>query len=104
MDKYILKLYITGQTHRSNKAMSNLKEICEKELDNRFEIKIIDVLQEPDLAESEKIFVTPTLIKEIPLPIRRIIGDLSDKDKVLMGLDIIKTWEDGNNDKTQRGS
>ncbi len=97
MDKYILKLYITGQTSRSEKAISNLKEICEKDLSDKYTIKIIDVLQQPDLAEDEKIFVTPTLIKEIPPPIRRIIGDLSNKDKVIVGLDIVQVNENKNN-------
>jgi len=86
--KHLLKLYITGQTPRSERAVRNLQQICESELAGRYEIQIIDVLERPQLAEDERIMATPTLIKELPLPLRRIIGDLSDKEKVLLGLDL----------------
>lgn len=86
--KYLLKLYITGQTPRSERAVRNLRQICESELAGRYEIQIIDVLERPQLAEDERIMATPTLIKELPPPLRRIIGDLSDKEKVLLGLDL----------------
>ncbi len=86
--KHLLKLYITGQTPRSERAVRNLQQICERELAGRYEIQIIDVLERPQLAEDERIMATPTLIKELPLPLRRIIGDLSDKEKVLLGLDL----------------
>lgn len=87
-DKFLLKLYITGQTPRSERAVRNLRQICESELAGRYEIEIIDVLEMPQLAEDERIMATPTLIKELPPPLRRIIGDLSDKEKVLLGLDL----------------
>jgi circadian clock protein KaiB len=86
--KFLLKLYITGRTQRSERAVRNLRKICDEELDERYEIRIIDVLERPQLAEDEKIMATPTLIKELPPPLRRIIGDLSDKDRVLLGLDL----------------
>ncbi len=89
MASYQLKLYITGKTPRSEAALRNLREICEKELKGDYEITVIDVLENPQLAEEEKIMVTPTLIKELPPPLRRIIGDLTDREKALLGLDII---------------
>ncbi|MBE9216860.1 circadian clock KaiB family protein [Plectonema cf. radiosum LEGE 06105] len=85
---YILKLYVTGDTPRSNKAISNLNELCQANLANQFKIIIVDVLKQPDIAEKEKIIVTPTLVKESPFPQMRIIGDLSDVETVLMGLGI----------------
>jgi circadian clock protein KaiB len=87
--KYLLKLYITGQTPNSIRAMENLKRICEEELKDQYEIKVIDVLKEPQLAEDDKIIATPTLIKALPAPIGKIIGNLSDKEKVLLGLDMV---------------
>jgi len=88
VDKFILKLYITGQTPKSGRAAVNIRRICEEELKGRYELVIIDVLERPQLAEDEKILATPTLIKELPPPLRRVIGDLSDTAKVLIGLDI----------------
>jgi len=87
-NKYLLKLYIAGRTPRSEKSIASLREICERELAGRYELTIIDILERPQLAEDEKILATPTLIKELPPPMRRIIGDLSDVDKVLVGLDL----------------
>jgi circadian clock protein KaiB len=88
---YILKLYVTGRTPRAEKAIANLRRICEEELHGQYELNIIDVLEHPQLAEDEKILATPTLIKRLPPPLRRVIGDLSDKEKVLLGLDV---WPD----------
>lgn len=85
-EKYLLKLFVTGRTPRAEQAIVNLQRICENELGGRYEVLIIDVRERPELAEQAKILATPTLIKELPLPIRRIIGDLSDKEKVLAGL------------------
>lgn len=87
--KYVLKLYVTGQTPNSLRAITNLKNILAKEFKGVYELKIIDVTKNPQLAEAEKILATPMLSRVLPLPIRRIIGDLSDKDKVLLGLDLI---------------
>ncbi len=88
MSNYLLKLYVTGQTSRSRRAIDNLRRICEEELRGKYEMHVIDVLERPQLAEDEKILATPTVVKELPMPIRRIIGDLSDADKVLLGLDL----------------
>jgi circadian clock protein KaiB len=86
---YLLKLYITGQTPNAIRALENLKKICEDELDEEYEIKVIDILKEPQLAEDDRIIATPTLVKTLPAPLSKIIGDLSDKEKCLIGLDII---------------
>ncbi|KOR35661.1 MULTISPECIES: circadian clock KaiB family protein [Planktothricoides] len=86
--KYLLKLYITGDSPRSQRAIANLMRICDQELSNQYELKIIDVLEQPDVAENEKIMVTPTLIKQLPPPLQRIIGDMSKTELVLLGLDI----------------
>jgi circadian clock protein KaiB len=89
-NKYILRLYITGTTSRSILAITNLKKICEEYLEGRYELEVIDLYQKPYLAKDEQIIAAPTLIKKLPLPFRRIIGDMSNKEKVLMGLDLIK--------------
>ena len=89
MEKVILKLYITGHTITSRRAIANLRRICKEDLDDSYDILIIDVLERPQLAEDEKILATPTLIRELPPPLRRIIGDLSDRQKVLLGLDLV---------------
>ncbi|NJN45671.1 MAG: circadian clock protein KaiB [Candidatus Competibacteraceae bacterium] len=89
MSDYLLKLYITGKSPRTDRAIANMRQICERELDNQYNLIIIDVLEQPELAEQAKIIATPTLIKELPPPLRRVIGDLSDKEKVLLGLDIV---------------
>ena len=86
--KYVLKLYVTGQTLSSQKAIKNLENIIKHELRGLYQLKVIDVLKEPRLAEEDKILATPTLTKILPRPIRRIIGDLSDKESVLLGLDL----------------
>jgi circadian clock protein KaiB len=88
MNKYLLKLYITGRTPRSERAIANLRRICEEELASQYEMVIIDILERPQLAEDEKILATPMLIKQLPPPLRRIIGDLSDTEKVILGLDL----------------
>ena len=87
--KYFLKLFVTGQTPRAELAIENLRRICEEEFSNEYELIVVDILKRPQLAEDEKILATPTVIKELPPPIRRIIGDLSEKEKVLLGLDLV---------------
>jgi circadian clock protein KaiB len=87
-NKYLLRLFITGRTPKAERCITNLQAICEKDLGGLYELEIIDVLERPQLAEDEKILATPTLIKELPPPIRRLIGDLSDVEKVLLGLDL----------------
>ncbi len=87
-DKVLLKLYITGHTPRSEQAIANLRRICEEKLRDQYDLDIIDILDQPDLAEQEKILATPTLIRLAPPPVRRLIGDLSDTEKVMMGLSL----------------
>jgi len=89
-DKYILRLYITGTTQRSALSIINLNKICEEYLEGRYELEVIDLYQKPFLAKDEQIIATPTLIKKLPLPFRRIIGDMSNIEKVLLGLDLKK--------------
>jgi len=84
MKEYILKLYVTGQTPRAERAIANLRRLCEHEFAGRYEIEVIDVLEHPELAEQERILATPTLVRFLPPPLRRVIGDLSDSDKVLL--------------------
>ncbi len=88
MDKVLLKLYVTGQTPKTERAIANLRRICEEDLGGQYEMAVIDVLERPQLAEDEKILATPTLVKMLPPPLRRVIGDLSDTEKVLLGLDM----------------
>ncbi|HST07093.1 MAG TPA: circadian clock KaiB family protein [Gemmatimonadaceae bacterium] len=88
LSKYILTLYVTGNSPRTRIAIDNLNRICAEELDGRYELEIIDVLENPQRAEDERILATPTLIKQLPPPLRRVIGDLSDKEKVLLGLEV----------------
>ena len=86
---YRLRLFITGRSSHSLRAIENLRRICERELSGSYEVEVIDVLENPRLAEDEKIMATPTLVKCQPEPTRKIIGDLSDREKVLLGLDLI---------------
>jgi circadian clock protein KaiB len=88
-ERYRLVLFVSGSTPRSLRAIQNIKKLCEERLHGRYTIDVIDAYQHPDHLQPEHILVTPTLIKKLPLPIRRIVGDLSDKERVLMGLDII---------------
>ena len=93
MEKIELTLYITGETPRSKKAITALQEICKGELEGKVELQIIDIQKSPELAEDEKIIATPTLMKEVPPPLRRLIGELADKERVLLGLDLINFIE-----------
>lgn len=86
--KYVLKLYVTGQTANSAKAIENLKDILKNGLGDLYKLKVIDVVKNPQLAEDDKILATPALVRVLPSPVRKIIGDLSDKEKVLLGLDL----------------
>ncbi len=86
--KYVLKLYVTGQTANSAKAIENLKDVLKNGLGNLYKLKVIDVVKNPQLAEEDKILATPALVRVLPPPVRKIIGDLSDKEKVLLGLDL----------------
>ncbi|ETZ20383.1 KaiB 1 [Pedobacter sp. V48] len=84
-----LRLYIAGKTPKSVSALSNLKKYCEEHLRGKYKIEVIDLLEKPQLAEGDQIFAVPTLVRKVPVPIRKIIGDLSNEEKVLVGLNII---------------
>jgi circadian clock protein KaiB len=88
-ERYILKLYVTGLTTRSARTVENLQNFCYKHLAGRYELQVIDIYQQPELARSEQIVAVPTLIKKLPLPLRRLIGDMSDEERVLIGLDLL---------------
>lgn len=88
--RYSLRLYVAGMTQQSVQAVANIKKICEENLRGRYELKVIDLYQQPQLAQGEQIIALPTLIKKLPLPLRRIIGDLSNTERVLVGLDLMK--------------
>lgn len=92
-EKYILRLFVTGTTPRSIQAMAAIRKICEENLRGRYELEIIDVYQQPDLARTEQIIAAPTLIKKLPVPLRRFIGDMSDTERILVGLDLKKKTE-----------
>jgi circadian clock protein KaiB len=85
---YVLKLYITGVTPRATRAIINIRQICEEHLQGHYELEVIDVSQHPALAEGEQIIAAPTLIKKLPLPLRRFIGDMSQTQRILLGLDL----------------
>ncbi len=85
---YSLRLYVAGQTPKSVMALRNLKQICEEHLLGRYEIEIIDLLENPQLAQGDQILALPTLVRRLPEPIKKIIGDLSNKERVLVGLDL----------------
>jgi circadian clock protein KaiB len=86
--KYVLRLYINGSTLKSTLAVKNIKQVCEQHLHGRYDLEIIDIFQQAHLARDEQIVAVPTLIKRLPRPLRRLIGDLSDLNKVLFGLDL----------------
>jgi circadian clock protein KaiB len=89
-DKWILRLYVAGTTPQSVSAIANIKEICEEHLKGRYDLEVIDLYKNPGLAKGEQIIAAPTLIKKLPLPLRRLIGDLSRTERVLVGLDIME--------------
>ena len=85
---YVLRLYIAGTTQASSRSVETLRAICEEHLKGRYELQVVDVFQQPVLAKDEQIIAVPTLIKKLPAPIRRIVGDLSNEHRVLVGLDL----------------
>jgi len=87
-DRCILKLYVAGQSPKSVNAIANIKRICEENLKGRYDLDVIDLYQQPQLAQGEQIIALPTLTRKIPAPLRRIIGDMSNTERVLVGLDI----------------
>lgn len=86
--RFYLRLYVAGQTPKSLRAFANLRRICEEHLGNRYEIEVLDLLENPQLAAGDQILAIPTLVRRLPPPITRIIGDLSDTERVLVGLDL----------------
>ena len=90
-EKYLLRLYVTGATPRSTRAILNIKSICEEHLRGRYDLEVIDIYQQPVLAKGEQIVAAPTLIRYLPAPLRRFIGDMSKTEKILVGLDLRPT-------------
>ena len=86
--RYILQLYITGQTPRSLQSVENLRALCDKYLPGQFDLEVIDIYQQPAMAKEGQIIAAPTLVKSMPLPLRRLVGDFSDKERVILGLDL----------------
>jgi circadian clock protein KaiB len=86
--EYVLRLYVAGTTSKSVRAVANIKEICESSLKNRYDLEVIDIYQQPVLVKGEQIIAAPTLVKKLPLPLRKFIGDMSDTERILVGLDL----------------
>jgi circadian clock protein KaiB len=86
---YVLRLYVAGQTPKSMTALANLKKICEAHLAGRYKLQVVDLLENPTLARGDQILAIPTLVRELPLPVRKILGDLSNTERVLIGLDLV---------------
>ena len=101
-ERYILRLYVAGVTPASTLAIMNIKKICEENLKGRYELTVVDVYQQPVLAKDEQILAAPTLIKKLPLPIRRFIGDMSNKERILVGLDLRPKGEPPEKKKSSR--
>ncbi|MGZ5028264.1 MAG: circadian clock KaiB family protein [Methylobacter sp.] len=99
--RYILKLYITGTTPRSRKAIVNIRKLCEEHLQGRYDLEVVDISEQPSLAEGEQIVAAPTLIKKLPLPLRRFIGDMSQTERILLGLDLRKVNDCGSSPKSR---
>jgi circadian clock protein KaiB len=87
-EKWILRLYVAGKTPKCVTAFKNLKKICEDQLNGKYEIEVIDLIENPQLSREHQILAIPTLVRKLPVPVRKIIGDLSDTEKVLVGLDL----------------
>ena len=90
-ERYVLRLYVTGMTTRSARAVKNLQAICDQYLHGRYDLEVIDIYQQPVLLIGEQIIAAPTLVKKLPLPMRRIIGDMSNRERVLLGLDLVRS-------------
>lgn len=88
-ERYVLRLFIAGMTSRAGRAIENVRAICDKYLTGRYDLEVIDIYQQPGLAKGEQIIAAPTLIKKAPLPFRRIIGDMSNSERLLAGLDMV---------------
>jgi circadian clock protein KaiB len=93
--KYILRLYVTGSSGRSLRAVHNLKKLCEEHLPDDYDLEVIDIYQNPSAAREEQIIAAPTLVKELPQPLRKFVGDLSNTQKILLGLDLYQRQDNG---------
>jgi len=93
--RYVLRLYVTGKTPRSTKAVENLRAICDEYLEGRYDLEVIDIYQQPALLAGEQIIAAPTLIRKLPLPTRRLVGDMSNRARVLVGLDLVPVRGEG---------
>jgi circadian clock protein KaiB len=93
--KYVLRLYIAGVSPRSSQAVQNIKRICDEHLEGRYDLQVIDILQHPVLAAGEQILAAPTLIKKLPPPLRRFIGNMANVEKILLGLDLQTVEKEG---------
>ena len=91
--KLVLRLFVTGTTPRSLRAIQNIRDLCEKTLHGRYDLEVIDIYQHPEAVKPDQVVVTPTLVKRLPLPVRRLIGDLSNTDRVLVGLDLVPSGD-----------
>jgi len=92
-EKYFLRLYVAGASSKSTRAITEMKELCENYLEGRYDLEVIDIYQQPVLAKGEQIIATPTLVKKLPLPLRRFIGNMTDRDRILVGLDLVRQSE-----------
>ena len=89
-DNWVLRLYVAGQTPKSVTAFANLKKICEEQLQSKYTIEVVDLLKNPELSRDDQIFAIPTLVRKLPVPVRKIIGDLSNTERVIIGLDLLQ--------------
>lgn len=87
-ERYTLRLYVSGATAASGRAIEKVKSLCEARLAGRYDLEVVDIYQQPDLVDDDRILATPTLVRRLPLPLRRLVGDLSDQDRILMRLDL----------------
>ncbi len=94
-EKYVLRLYIAGMTPRSTEAIRNVTALCDEHLAGHYDLEVVDIYQQPVLAKGEQIIAAPTLIKKLPLPLRRLIGTMADEDRILVGLDLRKRTQHG---------
>jgi circadian clock protein KaiB len=88
--RYVLRLFVSGTTPHSSRAIVNIRKICEEHLQGRYDLEVVDISQNPDLAQGEQVIAAPTLIKQLPLPLRRFIGDMSQTERILVGLELLK--------------
>jgi circadian clock protein KaiB len=98
---YVLRLFVSGSTPRSSRAIQNLRALCEQRLKGRYELEVIDIYQHPELVKPEQILVTPTLVKKLPTPLRKVIGDLANEAKLLIALDIVPHEGQTNSSKAE---